>query len=73
VRADVVELRVIGQSGGGGCAAVIADQCNEVRLPAAAAGKRLVAVPVAERAGRVSAKTLAGRHARGECGRLPLR
>jgi hypothetical protein len=72
VRGDAVELRVIGQSAGGGCTAEIKVRCNEVRLPATAAGKTLVAVPVAIRAGRVPDKTLARKYADGPCARLAV-
>jgi hypothetical protein len=73
VRGDVVELRVIGQSAGGGCAAYIKFECHEVRLPAQEAGKRLVAVPVANGARDLSQKRLAQQYASGECSRLRLR
>jgi hypothetical protein len=56
---DVIELRVLGQSAGGGCAADIKFECHEVRLPEQAVGKRLVAVPVAEGAQDVGGKSLA--------------
>jgi hypothetical protein len=71
-RPDAVELRVIGQSPGGGCTAEVKIRCSEVRLPAPAASKPLIAVPVAARAGEVSEKTLARRYATGECARLQL-
>ena len=58
---------------GGGCTAEVKVRCNGVRLPAAAAGKPLVTEPVAERAGRVSEKTLARQYAAGECPPLRLR
>jgi hypothetical protein len=73
VRNHAVELRVIGQDPGGGCTAEIKIRCSEVRLPPAAATKRLVAMPLTARAGRVSAKTLARQSAAGVCPRLPLR
>ena len=72
VRSNAVELRVIGQSPGGGCTAEIKVQCNELRLPPAAAGKPLVALPVAERAGQVSDETLTREYADGACARLPV-
>lgn len=46
VGADRVELRVMGQSPGTGCTAEIKLRCSEVRLPPAAAGKRLVGTRV---------------------------
>jgi hypothetical protein len=66
-------LRVIGQSPGGGCSASIIHECHEVRLPAPAAGKPLLAIPVATRARGVSDKTRAREFAAGTCPRLPLR
>ena len=59
VRADVLELRVIGRDPGGACTAEVKVRCSEVRLPPEAAGKRLVGVPMATGDGRASGETLA--------------
>ena len=73
VRADAVELRVIGQDPGGGCTAEMKVRCNEVRLPAPAASKPLVAVPVAESASRLGNKAVVREYAADPCPRLRLR
>jgi hypothetical protein len=73
VRADALELRVIGQDPGGGCTADFKIRCNRVRLPATSVRKPLVAGPLAERADRVSYKALARQYATSACPPLRLR